>query len=118
MINDQILQIMRISPKATIPQYATEGSAGMDLCACLGDGVSLVLEPGSTHIVPTGIAIAVPEGYEAQVRSRSGLSAKFGIFVLNSPGTIDSDYRGEIQVILHNAGECSAYIMHGDRVAQ
>jgi len=120
MINDQILQIMRISPKATIPQYATEGSAGMDLCACF-DGEkddSLRIAPGSTRVVPTGIAIVVPEGYEAQVRSRSGLAAKHGVHVLNSPGTIDSDYRGEILVILHNSGESYLNIVEGDRIAQ
>src|SRR5271168_4916391 len=85
-----------------LPAYATEHAAGMDLCAAITNDV--VIEPGKRALVPTGLSIALPEGYEAQVRPRSGLALKNGITVLNSPGTIDADYRGEVQVILANLG--------------
>jgi dUTP pyrophosphatase len=99
-----------------LPHYATEGSAGMDLSAAVEEPV--VLFPQSIVLVPTGIAIALPPGYEAQVRSRSGLAARHGIFCLNSPGTIDSDYRGEINVILANFGTAPFTIERGMRIAQ
>lgn len=99
-----------------LPSYQTSGSAGMDLLAAT-DGV-LTIEPGKIVMVPTSLAIALPEGYEAQIRSRSGLAAKNGIFALNAPGTIDSDYRGEIKVILSNFGEKPFEIQRGDRIAQ
>ena len=100
----------------TIPQYATNGSAGMDITAALSQ--SMKIEPGCVAMVPTGIAIALPEGYECQVRSRSGLAAKHGIFALNAPGTVDSDYRGEIKVILANFGKTAYEIQPGERIAQ
>jgi dUTP pyrophosphatase len=99
-----------------LPSYATPGSAGVDLAAALD--ADLLLAPGERAAVPTGIAIALPEGYEAQVRPRSGLALKHGITVLNSPGTIDADYRGEIQVILANLGREAVAIRRGQRVAQ
>jgi len=101
---------------AEAPAYATQFSAGADLCACLD--LDIVLASGSYAKVPTGLSIALPVGYEAQVRPRSGLAAKAGITVLNSPGTIDADYRGEVQVLLINHGKEDFIIHHGDRIAQ
>lgn len=100
------------------PGYETEGSAGMDLPAALGADQPVTLGPGERALVPTGFAIALPRGYEAQVRPRSGLAAKHGITVLNSPGTIDSDYRGEVKVILINHGAEAFRIKRGMRIAQ
>ena len=99
-----------------LPVYATAGSAGMDITAALAE--PMILEPGAIAMIPTGIAIALPQGFECQVRSRSGLAAKHGIFALNAPGTIDSDYRGEIKVILANSGKASYAIQPGERIAQ
>ena len=97
-----------------MPSYATPASAGVDLCAVERQ----VLEPGERALVPTGIRIALPVGYEAQVRPRSGLALKHGILLPNSPGTIDADYRGEIKVILLNLGDAPFVIEPGDRIAQ
>ena len=99
-----------------IPEYKTEGSAGADLHACIAD--TLWLQPMERKAVPTGLRIELPPGYEAQVRPRSGLALEKGITCLNSPGTIDSDYRGEIKVILINLGSLPARIDPGDRIAQ
>jgi len=99
-----------------IPSYATAGSAGMDIRANLV--APLTLQPLQREMVPTGIFIELPEGYEAQVRPRSGLANKQGITCLNSPGTVDSDYRGEIKVILINLSDQEQLIQHGDRIAQ
>ena len=99
-----------------LPAYATEHAAGMDLCAAVTNDI--VLEPGQRKLVPTGLSIALPEGYEAQVRPRSGLALKNGLTVLNSPGTIDADYRGEVQVILANMGTEAFTITRGMRIAQ
>ncbi|MDA0663011.1 MAG: dUTP diphosphatase [Proteobacteria bacterium] len=99
-----------------LPEYATAGSAGLDLLAANAD--PLTLAPGARMLVPTGLAIALPRGYEAQVRPRSGLALKNGITVLNSPGTVDSDYRGEIGVILANLGTEPFAIARGMRIAQ
>ena len=101
-----------------LPAYETPGAAGMDLRAAVSEGEPMVLKPGARAMVPTGLQIAVPEGYEAQVRPRSGLAAKAGISCLNTPGTIDSDYRGEVKVILVNLGEEDFTIRRGDRIAQ
>jgi dUTP pyrophosphatase len=99
-----------------LPERATPGSAGYDLCAAVeGD---LELAPGARALVPTGIAIALPEGYEAQVRPRSGLALRHGLVLPNAPGTIDSDYRGEVKVILLNLGDAAFTIRRGDRIAQ
>ena len=99
-----------------LPAYATEHAAGMDLCAAITN--DMVIEPGKRSLVPTGLSIALPEGHEAQVRPRSGLALKHGITVLNSPGTIDADYRGEVQVILANTGTEAFTITRGMRIAQ
>lgn len=97
-----------------LPAYETAGAAGMDLRAA----ESLTLKPGARHLVPTGLSIALPEGFEAQVRPRSGLAVKHGVTVLNSPGTIDCDYRGEVKVPLINHGQEDFLIARGDRIAQ
>lgn len=102
--------------KNKLPKYATKGSAGCDLRANL-DGV-IVLNPGERKLVGTGLYIELPEGYEAQIRPRSGLAMKFGITCVNSPGTIDSDYRGEVGVELINLGNMPVTIKNGDRIAQ
>ena len=99
-----------------LPAYQTAQAAGMDLCAAVDAPVTIA--PGARAMVPTGIAIALDAGFEAQVRPRSGLAAKHGVTVLNSPGTIDADYRGEIKVILINLGEEPFEIARGDRIAQ
>lgn len=99
-----------------LPSYATLQSAGMDLCAAID--APLTLQPGTHAMVPTGLAIALPAGFEAQVRPRSGLAAKNAVTVLNSPGTIDADYRGEIKVILINHGPTPFIIERGMRIAQ
>lgn len=99
-----------------LPSYGTAGSAAVDLCAALSTAV--ILQPGARILVPTGYSIALPEGFEAQVRPRSGLALKHGVTVLNAPGTIDSDYRGEIQVILINHGNEPFKIERGMRIAQ
>lgn len=113
------VQFKRLSPKATTPAYQTAGAAGMDLAACLPDAApSVTLAPGQILAIPTGWALAVPPGYEAQVRPRSGLSTKHGITLPNSPGTIDSDYRGELKVALINLGREPFEITHGMRIAQ
>jgi dUTP pyrophosphatase len=112
------VQILRL-PEARdlpLPGPATRQSAGMDLRACVDETV--VLAPGGRAVVPTGIAIALPEGYEAQVRPRSGLALKVGLTLLNTPGTIDADYRGEIRVILVNHGDAPVRVKRGERVAQ
>lgn len=97
-----------------MPTYATSGAAGMDICAA----ESLTLRTGKRHAVATGFAFAIPDGYEVQVRPRSGLALKHGITCLNTPGTIDSDYRGEVKVILANLGDEDFIINTGDRIAQ
>jgi dUTP pyrophosphatase len=101
-----------------LPAYETRGAAGMDLRAAVAEDAPITLRPGARDRAPTGLCIALPDGFEAQVRPRSGLAAKSGVTVLNSPGTIDSDYRGEIQVILINLGEQDVVIRRGDRIAQ
>ena len=99
-----------------LPRPATAGSAGADLAAAVEKEV--VLQPGERAAVPTGFALAIPPGYEGQVRGRSGLALRHGVTLPNAPGTIDSDYRGEIHVILHNAGDAAFVVERGDRIAQ
>ncbi|MEW6089878.1 dUTP diphosphatase [Parvibaculum sp.] len=101
-----------------LPRYETSGAAGMDLMAALAEGETMLLQPGERALVPTGLAIALPDGFEAQVRPRSGLAAKNGVTVLNAPGTIDCDYRGEVKVILINHGREAFAIERGTRIAQ
>lgn len=102
----------------SLPAYETTGSAGMDVRAAVPENAPMVLMPGARTMVPTGLSVAIPEGYEIQVRPRSGLAAKHGLTCLNTPGTIDSDYRGEIKVILINLGDAPFTIARGERVAQ
>ena len=101
---------------AIIPEYKTSGAAGADVCAFLSEPV--VIKSGEFAMIPTGLYFAIPEGYEIQVRPRSGLAAKNGVTVLNTPGTIDSDYRGEVKVILINHGKDAFTVNNGDRIAQ
>lgn len=101
---------------ASLPSYQSNGAAGADICACLQE--TLVIKPTERATVATGLFFEIPEGYEVQIRPRSGLAAKNGITCLNAPGTIDSDYRGEIKVILINHGTEDFVIHHGDRIAQ
>ena len=110
------LRVHKMRADAVVPRYETSGAAGMDLAACLD--TIMTIEPGGTARVPTGLQIALPPGHEAQVRPRSGLAARRGVTVLNAPGTIDEDYRGEVQVLLINHGPDSFTIGHGDRIAQ
>ena len=113
-------KISRLSHGAglNLPAYQSALAAGMDLYAALDDGAAVSLAPGARLMVPTGIAIELAAGYEAQIRPRSGLAAKHGVTVLNTPGTIDADYRGEIKVILINLGEEPFVVARGDRIAQ
>ncbi|HKA90502.1 MAG TPA: dUTP diphosphatase [Haliangiales bacterium] len=110
------LVVKRLRPDAAVPAYMSEGAAGLDLAAALDAPVAL--QPGERALVPTGLAVAIPRGYEGQVRPRSGLAARHGVTCLNTPGTIDSDYRGEVKVILVNLGQELHTIRHGDRIAQ
>jgi dUTP pyrophosphatase len=118
MIDTPQVAVVKLAHAADLPlpAYATAHSAGMDLMAAIGS--DLVLERGQHAMVPTGLAIALPEGFEAQVRPRSGLAAKNGVTVLNAPGTIDADYRGEIAVILINHGPQAFTVTRGMRIAQ
>lgn len=102
--------------KSNLPKYQTEGSAGLDICSASVEDV--LIPSGKLKLIPTGISIAIPNGFECQVRSRSGLAAKNMVFCLNSPGTIDSDYRGEVKVILANLGDEDFVVRFGDRIAQ
>ena len=108
--------IKRLSKEISLPKYETAGSSGMDLAANIAGNISI--DPGKTAIIPTGLALSVPEGFEVQIRPRSGLAAKKKISVLNTPGTIDSDYRGEIKVILINQGQETFKVEKGLRIAQ
>lgn len=101
-----------------LPAYETLGAAGMDVRAAIPESDPMVLNPGEKTMVPTGLSVAIPQGYEIQMRPRSGLAAKHGITCLNSPGTIDSDYRGELKVILINHGQESFTIARGERIGQ
>jgi dUTP pyrophosphatase len=110
------LRVYRMRASAVAPRYKTSGAAGMDLAACLD--APLMIAPGGSARVPTGLRIALPPGHEGQVRPRSGLAARHQVTVLNAPGTIDEDYRGEVQVILVNHGSETFTIEPGDRIAQ
>ncbi|MCD6352333.1 MAG: dUTP diphosphatase [Armatimonadetes bacterium] len=113
---DEIELRVLASEGAALPEYQTPGAAGMDLRALLPE--PLTLEPGQRALVPTGLRLAIPPGYEGQVRPRSGLAAKYGISMVNAPGTIDSDYRGEVKVLLINLGQEPVTLHNGDRIAQ
>jgi dUTP pyrophosphatase len=110
--------LRRLDPAAVVPRRMTALAAGLDLSACLAEDGPIELGPGARALVPTGWAIAIAPGYEAQVRPRSGLALRHGVTVLNAPGTIDADYRGELRVLLVNHGSDPVQIRGGDRIAQ
>lgn len=110
------VKVERLRPDAVLPVYSTAGAAGADLSASLDE--DLVLEPGERRLVPTGLRMELPPGFEAQVRPRSGLAVRHGLTVLNSPGTIDEDYRGEVRIVLVNLGDAAFTVKNGDRIAQ
>jgi len=110
------IQIKKLSPAVSIPKYETPGSSGMDVAAYIKNNI--IIYPGENALVATGFSLSIPVGYEIQIRPRSGLAAKKNITVLNTPGTIDADYRGEIKVILVNLGKDKFIIENGDRIAQ
>jgi len=110
------IKVKKLHPKAVIPGYMTEHAAGMDLCTVIDAPVELL--PGERTLLPTGLAMEIPPGFEGQVRPRSGLALKKGIALVNSPGTIDADYRGEIGIIIINHGSEAVEFMPGDRIAQ
>lgn len=116
------LRVRRLDGKAIIPAYQSELAAGLDLAACLPRGAfdadRVTLEPGRIAVIPVGVAIAIPPGFEGQVRPRSGLATRHGVTVPNAPGTIDADYRGELMVALINLGREAFEIRHGMRIAQ
>lgn len=101
-----------------LPAYQSEEAAGLDLVAAIGEGDSIVIAPRKRALIPTGLSLELPKGFEGQVRPRSGLALKHGVTVLNSPGTIDSDYRGEVKIILINLGEAPFRVHRGERIAQ
>lgn len=109
-----IVKVKRVRKDAVIPQYATPGAAGFDLVAA----EDVFLRGGETKLVPTGLSFEIPEGYEMQIRPRSGLSLKTGLRIANAPGTIDSDYRGEVKIIVENTSNTYHHIEKGDRIAQ
>ena len=119
-MNNLTIKFHRLRPEEDadipLPRYMTSQSAGMDLCAAVNE--NLTLEQGAITLIPTGFAVAIPEGYEAQIRPRSGLAVKHGIGIINSPGTIDADYRGEIKIALINFSSTPYTIQRGDRIAQ
>lgn len=108
--------LKKLNENAVIPSYATAQSAGVDLSACIQEPCTI--EPGKWKLIPTGVAMALPSGFEAQIRSRSGLSLKHGVIVLNTPGTVDADYRGEVRVILANFGDVPFNVEPNMRIAQ
>ncbi len=111
-----LIPFSKVSPLAQAPHYATQDSAGLDLCAAIEKPIHL--KPGRFRLIPTGLALEIPPGYEGQVRPRSGLALKHGVSIVNTPGTIDCDYRGEVGVILINLGPRSFTVKPGDRIAQ
>jgi dUTP pyrophosphatase len=114
------IELLRLDPEKNqdipLPRYMTAQSSGMDICAALDD--DLVLAPGRIRLVPTGFAMALPAGFEAQIRPRSGLAVNHGISIINAPGTIDADYRGEVKIALINLGQEPVTLKRGDRIAQ
>ena len=108
--------IKKLDPSVKLPEYKTNGASGMDLIAFLKDPINI--KPKKSSLIPTGLSVAFSENYEIQIRPRSGLAAKKNISVLNTPGTIDSDYRGEIKVIIYNHGDTDFVVNNGDRIAQ
>ena len=119
-MSEPVVRFLRLRGRADadlpVPSFATEGSAGADLHAAVEK--DLVLAPGERRLIPTGFALAIPRGCEGQIRPRSGLALRYGITLPNAPGTIDADYRGELQVILQNTGDAPFVVRRGDRIAQ
>jgi len=115
-MSDKVTVNCTVQDGAILPVYKTDGAAGADICAFLKE--EIFIEPGRSSLVPTGLSFEIPAGYEVQVRPRSGLAAKNGVTVLNTPGTIDRDYRGEVKVILINLGDTPYVVHNGDRIAQ
>jgi dUTP pyrophosphatase len=115
-MDDLTIKIKKLRDGAIIPKYMTESAAGMDLYSANDEGI--LLNPGKRVMIPTGIAIALPKGYEAQIRPRSGLAIRHGISLVNTPGTIDADYRGEIMVLMINLGDKRYVVSKGTRIAQ
>ncbi len=113
-----VVKIQRLREGAQLPRYMSEGAAGLDLAALLENATEITLAPGARALVGTGLALQLPHGYEAQVRPRSGLALKHGVTVLNSPGTVDEDYRGEVKVLLINHGAEPFVVKNGERIAQ
>ncbi|MDR3192319.1 MAG: dUTP diphosphatase [Treponema sp.] len=116
MQQNPVVRIVKKDPSLPLPRYETAGASGMDLRAFLAKDVEI--PPKGRACLPTGLFFEIPRGYEAQVRPRSGIAAKYGVTVLNSPGTIDSDYRGELRILLINLGEETFRVRNGDRIAQ
>ena len=108
--------VKKLDPSVKLPEYKTEGASGMDLVAFIDE--TIIIRPKTSALIPTGLSVAFSEDYEIQIRPRSGLAAKHNISVLNTPGTIDSDYRGEIKVIVYNHGDDDFLVNNGDRIAQ
>lgn len=118
MATVKIKTLEHYDSELALPAYETNLAAGADIRACLGPGESMTIKPMERVLIPTGLSMEIPAGFEIQVRPRSGLSFKTGLMVVNSPGTIDADYRGEVKIILGNLGAHDEVIRHGDRVAQ
>ncbi|MGR3454154.1 dUTP diphosphatase [Pseudooceanicola sp.] len=118
MVEIAIRRLEGFDTEVPLPAYASDGAAGADLRANFADGTGLTLAPGARALVPTGLAMAIPEGHEVQIRPRSGLALKHGVTLVNAPGTIDSDYRGPVGVILVNLGQEAFHVAHGERIAQ
>ncbi len=118
MIEIKVLPLEHYDRELPLPFYATHGAAGADIRASLPNGDTMVIAAGKREMVPTGLIFEIPEGYEVQVRPRSGLSLKTDLLVVNSPGTIDCDYRGEVKILLGNFGNSDVVINHGERLAQ
>lgn len=114
----QLMRVAQADPAIPLPSYETDGAAGADIRANFPDRVGVTVAPGARALIPTGLAMAIPHGFEVQVRPRSGLALKHGIALINSPGTIDSDYRGEVGVIVLNTGAEPFAVTHGMRIAQ
>ena len=117
-MKDLLLKVLENGQGLPLPKYESSGAAGLDLLAAIDETKNIIIPPGKAEMIPTGIAIALPFGFEAQIRPRSGLAAKNGITILNSPGTIDSDYRGEISAMLINHSKINFEVERGMRIAQ
>lgn len=111
-----VVKVRKIRPEARLPEYQSEGAAGADLYACID--AEMILPPSGTILIPTGLALEIPPGYQGEVRARSGLALREGLFVLNAPGTIDSDYRGELKIILSNFSSETRTVRPFERIAQ